>query len=108
MKITYEVVVDVKKTRELDWVTWMTDHHMPSICRVASVSDAMLIKSDDQESPDYSRFRVLYLFNDKESVDDYLENHAKEFRAEHEAAFGGDYKVTRHLGILMKWLETRP
>lgn len=105
MKITYQINVDVDKTIESDWVTWMSEKHIPEVCEAGRVSDALLIKYTDNTVEKHANFRIIYFYDTKEDLDFYLENHADRLRADHHTKFGDLVKISRRIGVLLKWYE---
>ncbi|MCK6602689.1 MAG: DUF4286 family protein [Bacteroidetes bacterium] len=105
MKIVYEINIQVSKDKEVDWVTWISDVHIPAICEVAKVSDAFLVKFDGSDGDTKSGYRVVFFFDNKEDLADYVEKSAPALREEHLALFGKDVVIERQVGVVMKWLE---
>ncbi|MBN8705237.1 MAG: DUF4286 family protein [Bacteroidetes bacterium] len=105
MKILYEINIQVRKEKEIDWVTWISDDHIPAICEVARVSDAFLIKIDGPDSDTFSAYRVMFYFDDKSDLTHYLDNFAAPLRDDHIKKFGNDVSIQRQYGIVMKWFE---
>jgi hypothetical protein len=105
MKITYQVNVDVDKSIETEWVSWMSEKHIPEVCEAGHVADALMIKYNDNAVEKHANFRIIYLYDNKEDLDNYLENHAETMRNMHAEKFGTNVTISRRVGVLLKWYE---
>lgn len=105
MKITYQVQIDVQKDIEAEWLSWISEKHIPDVCEVAKVSDALLIKYDDNSIEGHANYRILYIFETKEDLDSYTNTDMARLRVEHEEKFLSKISVTRRYGVLLKWYE---
>jgi len=105
MKITYQVQIDVQKEVEAEWLSWISEKHIPDVCDVAKVSDALLIKYDDNSVEGHANYRIIYFFDTKEDLEAYSKSDMLRLRKDHEDKFGNHIAVVRRYGVLLKWYE---
>lgn len=102
MKVSYEVTVTVDKKIEAEYVAWMTEHHIPQICELSGVEDALFFKIDTPEEGT-NDYKTFYLFENQEHLETYLNKHATAIRKEFSDKFGDSSITKRHVNVLLKW-----
>ena len=94
----YNVTVNVQKDIEENWLQWMKAHHIPKVLETGLFKSHRIFKlllNDDSGGTNYS---IQYFVENRELLDQYLEKHAPELRAEHQNQY--DSKVVAFRTLL--------
>lgn len=83
MKIAYNVTIKIEEDVHDDWFKWMKSSHIQDVMNTGNFESYRMMRllgHDDQDGITYS---IQYVCSDKESLNDYQENHAPELQKEH-------------------------
>jgi hypothetical protein len=91
--VLYRVTVHVDEEVRDDWVTWMSDVHIPDVLREPGFEDAVVLR----DTSDASRFVIEYRVRDREALERYFAGSADRLRAEHTARYAGRARASREV-----------
>jgi len=61
-----------------EWLSWLQDSHIEDVIKCGAIK-AEIIRFDDDGKPGVL-FQIRYYFKDRESLEDYVENHSTRLR----------------------------
>lgn len=96
--VIFKVEVTIKKTREEEWIKWMTEKHIPDVLNTGHFFDysfRKLLKNGKVIEQDKSIFEIEYLCRNDEALDAYENNDAPRLRSEHARLYENDVNVYR-------------
>lgn len=101
MKLIYNVTVNISEVKNEEWVNWMTETHIPDVMNTGKFLDYRFseVLSDD---PDGFTYSIQYSCENRETLDDYLQNDSVKLQQEHKEKFEGHYVSFR---TLLRWIK---
>lgn len=98
MNAIYAVRIEVDPKDERAWDEWHTRQHIPDVLAAHPGLVRALKYKIDARIDEWRQYLVLYEFDTRESMDDYLNGEAVvRLRADHYARFGASTRLSRML-----------
>lgn len=101
--IVYSITITVKKSVVSEWLTWMTNEHIPEVMATGCFTGYEFMK---MIIPTLSSDEVLYLIQYKStSIDDYYryaEYHSPNLQLKYQQKFPGKSKTSRFVAELVE------
>ena len=97
MKIIYNITVKIELIAHDDWLSWMTEQHIPAVMETGyfeSWQIAELLRDDDPTARTYA---VQYVAHDIEAFESYQYQHSARLQSDHKANFGKHYVAFRSI-----------
>ena len=94
--ILYHVTIKIEKDIASDWLEWMKKHHIPKVLNTGFFLSHRLCKMLSDEE-DGITFSVQYLLENKEQLNQYLEQSAPGLQLEHTNRYEGKFVAYRTL-----------
>ncbi|KAL9641984.1 hypothetical protein ABK040_004041 [Willaertia magna] len=101
-KVVYEVNLIIDKEIEEEFKSWLPEH-IQLILKIKGFIEARWFESDPVENNldnNKTYYTVHYLLEDRESLQNYFDNHASELRKDGINRFGTKFSASRRVMIL--------
>lgn len=101
MKLIYNVTVNISDIKHEEWLSWMTETHIPDVMKTGYFLDFRFceVMADDPEGKTYS---IQYSCENREQLDLYLQKESPRLQQEHKAKYEGHYAAFR---TLLRWIK---
>lgn len=94
--IIYNVTINVEREIQEEWIHWMKTEHIPDILRTGLFLGHKLLRLlNEEENNTGITFAVQYQVATLDHLQNYLDNHARRFQAEHTARYQGKFVAFR-------------
>ncbi len=92
--ILYNVTINIDEAVHDEWMTWMTEVHIPDVLATGMFVENQLCRVEG-ESEGGVTYAIQYLAPDRAHYERYLEEFAPRLQAEHATRFGGKFAAFR-------------
>lgn len=104
--IVYEVNLTINQDVASDYREWL-EGHIEQILKQDGFHSAKLYERESDEAGGGECWTVHYYLENRQSLNDYLDNQAEAFRADAVARFGGSFSAARRvLDPIQKFVKT--
>ncbi len=93
----YNVTVGIDKDVEAEWLTWMTQHHIPNEMKTQMFITSKIYKVLHENEDGTSSYSIQYFAESIEHVQRYLEEFAPALINQHNVKFGNKHVAFRTL-----------
>ena len=94
--LIYNVTVKIDHARHDEWISWMTEQHIPDVMATGKFIEYRLTRVM-MEDPEGTNYSIQYLCKDKATLAAYEADHAPALQAEHRSKFENHFVAFRTL-----------